>query len=119
MPGYMRYNPNFQYYNPYYKPYSYNHPQRPEPQHCKPAPPPPEPQKKPEPDNPVWLDLFGIKLYFDDVLILSLLFFLYKEEVKYKMQHGYEAFIDKFAENFPPDNGREWIIDINRKNIGL
>lgn len=27
-------------------------------------------------------DLFGIKLYFDDVLILSLLFFLYKEEVK-------------------------------------
>ena len=30
----------------------------------------------------VWLDLFGIKLYFVDVLILSLLFFLYKEEVK-------------------------------------
>ena len=28
------------------------------------------------------LDLFGLKLYFDDVLILSLLFFLYKEEVK-------------------------------------
>lgn len=53
MPGYMRYNPNFQYYNPYYKPFSYNHPQRPEPPHCKPAPPPPEPQKKPEPDNPV------------------------------------------------------------------
>ena len=33
-------------------------------------------------DESVWLDLFGIKLYFDDVLILSLLFFLYKEEVK-------------------------------------
>lgn len=30
----------------------------------------------------VWLDLFGITLYFDDVLILSLLFFLYKEDVK-------------------------------------
>lgn len=28
------------------------------------------------------LDLFGLKLYFDDVLILSLLFFLYKEDVK-------------------------------------
>lgn len=27
-------------------------------------------------------DLFGIKLYFDDILILSLLFFLYKEGVK-------------------------------------
>ena len=33
-------------------------------------------------DDNVWLDLFGIKLYFDDVLILSLLFFLYNEEVK-------------------------------------
>lgn len=30
----------------------------------------------------IWLDLFGIKLYFDDVLIIGLLFFLYKEEVK-------------------------------------
>lgn len=29
-----------------------------------------------------WLDIFGIKLYFDDVLILSLLYFLYTEEVK-------------------------------------
>lgn len=38
--------------------------------------------KKPKPDTPVWLDLFGIKLYFDDVLILSLLFFLYEEQVK-------------------------------------
>lgn len=38
--------------------------------------------KKPKQEDPVWLDIFGIKLYFDDVLILSLLFFLYKEEVK-------------------------------------
>lgn len=38
--------------------------------------------KQPKPDSDVWLDMFGIKLYFDDVLILSLLFFLYKEEVK-------------------------------------
>ncbi len=30
----------------------------------------------------VLFELFGLKLYFDDVLILSLLFFLYKEEVK-------------------------------------
>ena len=35
-----------------------------------------------KPAETVWFDLFGIKLYFDDVLILSLLFFLYKEEVK-------------------------------------
>ena len=33
-------------------------------------------------EDDVFLELFGIKLYFDDVLILSLLFFLYKEDVK-------------------------------------
>ena len=38
--------------------------------------------RKAKSDDTVWLDLFGIKLYFDDVLILSLLFFLYIEEVK-------------------------------------
>lgn len=27
-------------------------------------------------------DLFGIKLYHDDILLLSLIFFLYKEDVK-------------------------------------
>ena len=37
---------------------------------------------KPNSNETVWFDIFGIKLYFDDVLILSLLFFLYKEEVK-------------------------------------
>lgn len=39
-------------------------------------------RSKPKQDDNVWLDILGIKLYFDDVLILSLLFFLYKEEVK-------------------------------------
>ena len=34
------------------------------------------------PNKDFVLDLFGIKLYFDDVLILSLLYFLYKEDVK-------------------------------------
>lgn len=34
------------------------------------------------PNKDFVLDLFGIKLYFDDILILSLLFFLYKENVK-------------------------------------
>ena len=38
--------------------------------------------KKNDCEEDAWLELFGIKLYFDDVLILSLLFFLYKEEVK-------------------------------------
>lgn len=34
------------------------------------------------PNKDFVLDLFGLKLYFDDVLILSLIFFLYKEDVK-------------------------------------
>lgn len=34
------------------------------------------------PNKDFVIDLFGLKLYFDDVLILSLLFFLYKENVK-------------------------------------
>lgn len=59
------------------------------------TPPSPEQKEYDAPDNQqrsfkkannsnenVWLDLFGLKLYFDDVLILSLLFFLYKENVK-------------------------------------
>lgn len=29
-----------------------------------------------------FLDLFGIKLYFDDILLISLIFFLYNEGVK-------------------------------------
>lgn len=34
------------------------------------------------PNKDFVLDLFGLELYFDDVLILSLIFFLYKEDVK-------------------------------------
>ena len=34
------------------------------------------------PNSDFVLDLFGLHLYFDDVLILGLLFFLYKENVK-------------------------------------
>lgn len=36
-------------------------------------------------DNNYLFDLFGIKLYFDDILILSLLYFLYNEGVKDEM----------------------------------
>ena len=31
--------------------------------------------------NTQYFDIFGIRLYFDDILILCLLFFLYQEEV--------------------------------------
>lgn len=71
------YGPPFQIY----KPYNYR-PPIPSPNPVVPIEKnlkPPQPLKS---TDPVWLDLFGIKLHFDDVLILSLLFFLYKEEVK-------------------------------------
>ena len=78
MPRFPKYGFPFQYYSPYkYRP-------------CTPKPiaipekidPPAPPSSAQKPQEPVWFDLFGIKLYFDDVFILSLLFFLYSEEVK-------------------------------------
>ena len=78
MPRFPGYGPPFQFY----RPYNYQ-PPIPTPNPVVPIEKVPAPPTKPlnSPD-PVWLDLFGIKLYFDDVLILSLLFFLYKEDVK-------------------------------------
>lgn len=97
--------PIFKYYNPYRRPNFYNY-YRPTYSTnytpvSSPSCPPNYPQKdeptlqsvegnfssrqdrsKPKPNDNVWLDLLGIKIYFDDALILSLLFFLYKEEVK-------------------------------------
>ena len=35
-----------------------------------------------------FFDIFGLKLYFDDVLIICILFFLYKEDV-----HDEELFL--------------------------
>ena len=80
MPRFQRYGFPYQYYRPYnYRPHApVARPVTP-PEEITPPVPPPKPTKS---TDPVWLDLFGIKLYFDDVLILSLLFFLYKEEVK-------------------------------------
>lgn len=33
-------------------------------------------------DNSEYIEIFNFKFYFDDLLIICLLFFLYKEEVK-------------------------------------
>lgn len=35
-----------------------------------------------EPFNDYFFEIFGLKLYFDDILIICLLFFLYEEGVK-------------------------------------
>ena len=98
--------PIFKYYNPYRRPnfYNYyrpnystnyvpifpsrstlNYPTQSEPsniQATEESSSTKQNRSTPKSDDNVWLDLFGIKLYFDDVLILSLLFFLYKEVVK-------------------------------------
>lgn len=37
---------------------------------------------KKSPDNSCIFELFGLKLYFDDILLVCLLFFLYNEGVK-------------------------------------
>ena len=93
MPRFPGYGLPFQYYRPYARNSFYNN--------CSTHTPTPQPMSPPlsvceeaqkldenrsiknaKQEDPVWLDIFGIKLYFDDVLILSLLFFLYKEEVK-------------------------------------
>lgn len=80
MPSFPGYGLPFQYYRPYNC--------KPSPLVSKPIPPPekltttPKHSKQSTSSDNFWLDLFGIKLYFDDVLILSLLFFLYKEDVK-------------------------------------
>lgn len=91
MNRFQRFGPPFQYYNPYYN--NYYRPPAPISQHAShnkiqdtttnnSCTENTNKQKVKSNNDTVWLDLFGIKLYFDDVLILSLLFFLYKEEVK-------------------------------------
>lgn len=64
-------------------------------------------------------DISIMKTKCNQLISLYLVLPIYKEEVMYKMQYGYDAFIDKFAKTFPANNGEEWIVDINRKNIGL
>ena len=87
MNKFPRYVFPFQYYNPYRRNNSYHY-NSPVPEPVVEEAPKSEVRskkdfsKKSSTKDNVWLDLFGIKLYFDDVLILSLLFFLYQEEVK-------------------------------------
>lgn len=97
MPNFYRFNLPFQYYRPYRKNLYYNIPHhsansfsnfnsndncnstqntlKEENEKIKHS------QNLP-PNSDFVLDLFGLHLYFDDVLILGLLFFLYKEDVK-------------------------------------
>ena len=86
MNRFQNYRFPYQYYNPYYRNNMYQkyNPYRPESVEPKPTieEKVEESRSSKQKDDNFLFDLFGIKLYFDDVLILSLLFFLYKEEVK-------------------------------------
>lgn len=76
--------PNNYYYSNYkYHPhYSYSNIPN-EKNTCKTAPSPPhESPKKDKNEEKPFLDLLGIKLYFDDILLISLIFFLYNEGIK-------------------------------------
>ena len=68
LPSFPGYGHQFQYYRPYnYRPHT------PIPQPIKPIEeiviPKPLSSKTVKQADPVWFDIFGIKLYFDDVLI--------------------------------------------------
>lgn len=82
----MMYFPPFFHLPPYYPRY----PRR--PPYASPKILPPEPEviesppvekreKKEEDESTPLFEIFGLKLYFDDILLLGLLFFLYSEEV--------------------------------------
>lgn len=74
------------YYNPIpAKPSIPNSPQSQNPQKKQdfpnPQPQKKDPDKKSESSNN-FFEFFGLKLYFDDILIICILYFLYKENVK-------------------------------------
>lgn len=72
----------------YYKNYNKNIPKFYQPPTLKPPLEQSEKANKKEPNTKksdsfeYFFELFGIKLFFDDILIICILFFLYKEEVK-------------------------------------
>lgn len=83
------------FHSPFRFPYYYNNYKRPQYKYYN-TPPPQNPivekqtfeNKKEDPchkkteSSEYFFDIFGIKLYYDDILIICILFLLYKEEVK-------------------------------------
>ncbi len=64
-------------------------------------------------------DISIIKTKADKPISLYLVLPLYREEVRYKIKHGYDKFIEMFTKEFSFNNPESWIIDVNRKNLGL
>ena len=63
-------------------------------------------------------DIAVIKTRDKKLISLYLVLPVYKEEVRYKLQHGYDDFIEKFNKEFSSNTAEGWVVDINRKNIG-
>ncbi len=63
-------------------------------------------------------DISVIETKENKPISLYLVLPLYKEEVKYKVEHGYDKFIDLYTKNFSLDDAQSWVVDINRKNLG-
>lgn len=63
-------------------------------------------------------DIAIMKTKDNKQISLYLVLPIYKEEAKYKLQHGYDEFIEKYSEAFSSNTAEGWVVDINRKNIG-
>ena len=53
-----------------------------------------------------------------DELIQDLIDSTIKNHKKYKLQHGYDEFIEKYTKEFSSNTAEGWVVDINRKNLG-
>ncbi len=71
-------------YPPYYTPNTRYVPPSPWKKPATPKQPLPHPQNIKKSNDNIMFELFGISLYFDDVLLICLIFFLYNEGVKDK-----------------------------------
>lgn len=64
-------------------------------------------------------DISIIKGHNDTLISSHLVLPLYREEMEYKLKAGYDALLNRYAEEFNQDDGTQWIVDINRKNVCL
>lgn len=63
-------------------------------------------------------DIAIIKTKDNKQISLYLVLPIYKEEAKYKVEHGYDEFIEKYTKEFSSNTAEGWVVDINRKNLG-
>lgn len=76
------------YFNPFYRPVPYQRPYYHQPNSNTEKELIQEPKKEKSPEhnnNDFIINIFGLQLYSDDILILLLIFFLYKENIDDKL----------------------------------